>query len=59
MIGDDVPALQSIHELAWSVEALSHEGGLLAHCDQGILEEACLVLRRNGSRRHVEVEPAG
>lgn len=31
-----VPALEGIHELAWRVEALAHQDGLLAHDRQGI-----------------------
>ena len=46
----NIPALESIHELPGGVETFSHESGLLAHSDQGIFEEAGLVLRRRGGR---------
>lgn len=46
----DIPALESIHELAGGVETFAHEGALLAHGNQGIFEEAGLVLRRRGGR---------
>lgn len=44
--GRSLPALQSIHELSGSVDTFAHQRGLLAHRYQGILEQACLVLRR-------------
>lgn len=46
----DIPALESIHELSGGVETFAHEGALLAHGDQGIFEEAGLILRRRGGR---------
>ncbi len=46
--GLDAPALEGIHQLPWRVQAFAHQGGLLAHGDEGILEEAGLVLGRRG-----------
>lgn len=53
--GYDVPALQCVHELAGRIEAFPHDRRLLAHSNQSILQQACLVLRRRGRRRHVDV----
>lgn len=42
------PAFESIHQLSWGVQTFAHEGSLLAHSDQGILEQAGLILRLRG-----------
>lgn len=46
----DSPALQRIHQFAWRVQAFPHQGRLLAHGDEGILEEARLILGYRGIR---------
>jgi hypothetical protein len=47
----NTPAFESIHQFAGGVKTLAHQDRLLAHGDEGILEETGLVLRRRG-RRH-------
>ncbi len=40
-----LPALQGIHKLPRRIQAFAHESSLLAHGEEGILEEAGLVFR--------------
>jgi hypothetical protein len=53
-----VPALQSVHELSGRIEAFPHERRLLAHGDQGILEQSSLILQ-GGRRGHCRCVAAG
>jgi hypothetical protein len=48
----NVPAFEGIHQLPRSVQAFAHQCRLLAHGDEGILEEPGLVLGRRGGRHH-------
>jgi len=46
--GLNEPAFKGIHELARGIQTLAHQDRLLAHGNQGILEEPGLVLRLRG-----------
>lgn len=46
--GFNEPAFEGIHELARGIQTLAHQDCLLAHGNQGILEEAGLILRLRG-----------
>lgn len=53
-----LPAFQGIHELSRRIEAFPHERRLLAHCNQGILQQPSLILR-GGGRSHCRSFLAG
>jgi hypothetical protein len=46
----NTPAFQGVHQLPRRVQAFAHQGGLLAHGNEGVLEEARLVLGQRGGR---------
>ena len=53
-----LPALEGIHQLPRRVQAFAHEGGLLAHGKEGILEQAGLVFRLDrGSHCRADQRP--
>jgi hypothetical protein len=49
----NTPAFERIHQLPWRIQTLAHQRCLLAHSDEGILEEPGLVLGGRGGRHGI------